>query len=460
MNFSLTASSPFRSVTTHGIISPGMRCRKLLGSPSTSIDGMWRSTSTQTKVSWCCYPPRCSVIASSQPTSASLWVEAIKLSFKVRLCIEGVPHHARQPPIIRKLLHVDSLFDCIDFNHRNDKEAQCCYVTVWSRNPNNIVKEAALWLEEIQGRPAEPWHFVDLGSSAARRPRSGPVHLLSYDILVHIDQIVDFRAPTEDGAEWLEWHSFKWRIGVLDGLSRPLQRRSIQDRLGPLKRDRSSDDEECDGADGCRGCSTGIGLRGPFVSRPSTNAISHRPRRGPPARVWTRKSSPAPAHSELAGHVLSGPLPGTPTLSQASEPLPWDMAHTRPALPPTTHSSPVNPQPLPNTPLSMHQLLAALPDPMFLESTLPMPTTPIISNPSSKQVIPDSLQPRKLAGPNGEVWLPADPFHGYDDPSSFSPGTEWQGEWLAHNNRAEPDATLDSDAETANLPSGLLDSPP
>jgi hypothetical protein len=58
--------------------------------------------------------------------------EAIKLSFKVRLCIEGVPHHARQPPIIRKLLPADSLFDCVDFNHRNDKEAQCCYVTVWS----------------------------------------------------------------------------------------------------------------------------------------------------------------------------------------------------------------------------------------------------------------------------------------------------------------------------------------
>jgi hypothetical protein len=59
---------------THGIISPGMRCRKLLGSPSASIDGTWRSTSTQTKVSWCCYPPRCSVTTSSQPTPASLWV--------------------------------------------------------------------------------------------------------------------------------------------------------------------------------------------------------------------------------------------------------------------------------------------------------------------------------------------------------------------------------------------------
>jgi hypothetical protein len=41
-----------------------------------------------------------------------------------------------------------------------------------------------------------------MGSSAARRPRTSHVHLLSYDILVHIDQIIDFRAPTR--AEWSE----------------------------------------------------------------------------------------------------------------------------------------------------------------------------------------------------------------------------------------------------------------
>jgi hypothetical protein len=56
--------------------------------------------------------------------------EAIKLSFKVRLCIEGVPHHAQQSSTLQKLLPMNSLFDCIDFKHRNDNKAQCCYITV------------------------------------------------------------------------------------------------------------------------------------------------------------------------------------------------------------------------------------------------------------------------------------------------------------------------------------------
>jgi hypothetical protein len=62
----------------------------------------------------------------------------------------------------------------------------------------------------------------------------------------------------------------------------------------------------------------GVGLRGPFVSRPSTNAIGHRPRRGPPARVWTRKSSPAPAPSELAGHAYPEPSFRTPAMGHAT----------------------------------------------------------------------------------------------------------------------------------------------
>jgi hypothetical protein len=75
--------------------------------------------------------------------------ETIKLPFKIPLYIEDIPHHVRQPSVIRMLLPTDALFDCIDFKHRNDNEAQCCYITMWSHNPDNIVKEAALWLEEI-----------------------------------------------------------------------------------------------------------------------------------------------------------------------------------------------------------------------------------------------------------------------------------------------------------------------
>jgi hypothetical protein len=78
-------------------------------------------------------------------------------------------------------------------------------------------------------------------------------------------------------------------------------------------------------------------------------------------------------------------------------------------------------QPLPTTPFTMHQLLVALPDPMFLESTLPMPTAPIVAS-----LLTGSLDTptEQVVGPDGDVRLPADPFHGYDGPSTFGPGTE------------------------------------
>jgi hypothetical protein len=143
------------------------------------------------------------------------------------------------------------------------------------------------------------------------------------------------------------------------------------------------------------------------------------------------------------------------------------MARARPTLPPTTLPPPTNPSSLPVTPYSMDQLLAALPDSMFLEASLPMPTTPINANLPCKKVILGSHQggilnsaTQSLSRPDGEVWLLVDPFHGYDDPSAFSPETEWLGEWPAHSSHNKLAVVLDPHAEETNLSLGLLDSPP
>jgi hypothetical protein len=162
-----------------------------------------------------------------------------KLSFKVRLCIEGIPLHARWANIIRKLLPQDSLFECIDRNSHSDNEANCCCVTVWSRDPNNILKEAALHLEELQDRPTAAWHSADPASTDGRRQRAGPVKMLRFETIIHVDQIVDFRPPTTSSAEWPVRHSFRWRLGYRDDWSRPPLRRTVQGRRGPGKRDRS-----------------------------------------------------------------------------------------------------------------------------------------------------------------------------------------------------------------------------
>jgi hypothetical protein len=115
--------------------------------------------------------------------------EPVQLSFKVFLCIEGVPNHSRQASIIRKLLPKYALLEYINYAYRSDNEAKCCCVIMWSRDPDNIPKEAAIRLEELQDRSSVPWHFTKPEAGALYRPHAGLMQTLSYEVILHIDQI-------------------------------------------------------------------------------------------------------------------------------------------------------------------------------------------------------------------------------------------------------------------------------
>jgi hypothetical protein len=82
-------------------------------------------------------------------------------------------------------------------------------------------------------------YLADPAEADGRRPRAGPVNVLSYEVLLHVDQITDYRPPTTASADWPECRTFHWRLGVRDDWRRSPPRRSIQGRLGPSKRDRS-----------------------------------------------------------------------------------------------------------------------------------------------------------------------------------------------------------------------------
>jgi hypothetical protein len=209
---------------THGIISPGMLLERASAAGSTSLVGMSRFCPN---IGFLVLLPSPSVhdhmisantglnIGQAKlqhlPWTRLAGAEVLKLPFKVCLCIEGASMHVCQPSIIRQLLPQGTLFECIDKSYRNENEAHCCCITVWSKNLDLIAKEVAIWLEELQGQPTEAWHFADLGDG--RRPRSCPIHVLSYDVVIHIDQIIDLRASTVASASWPERHSFKWWLG-------------------------------------------------------------------------------------------------------------------------------------------------------------------------------------------------------------------------------------------------------
>jgi hypothetical protein len=95
------------------------------------------------------------------PWSRMASAEASKLFFKVRLCVEGIPHHARQEAAVRRLLPNDALLECIDYNYHNDIDANYCCIIIWARDSDLIALEGSLRLEELQDRPHAAWHFAD-----------------------------------------------------------------------------------------------------------------------------------------------------------------------------------------------------------------------------------------------------------------------------------------------------------
>jgi hypothetical protein len=73
----------------------------------------------------------------------------------------------------------------------------------------------------------------------AHQPRVSLVHTLGYEILIHINQIVDYRLPLDSSTDWSESLSFHWCLGYRNDWRHEPSRHPIQDRLGMRKRDRS-----------------------------------------------------------------------------------------------------------------------------------------------------------------------------------------------------------------------------
>jgi hypothetical protein len=219
-----------------------------------------------------------------------------------------------------------------------------------------------------------------------RRPRTGPVHTLSYATIIHVDQVIDYRAPSASAADWPERHNFCWRLGFPDDWRRAPHRRSVQDRLGPPKRDRSPHQ-----GDGGRGPS-------PLDGEPSSRRGGlDRPHSGgaPPNGPRNNRHHGSGAQWVLKADLVGQrPLPhATPTklffVNKAivQEPMPWELHQARQVSaacggtgqnqkfwPPKDHpSSYQNSKPEPTNSFGMQDLRDALPDPMVLESTLPLP---------------------------------------------------------------------------------------
>lgn len=159
-----------------------------------------------------------------RPWSRMADADSANLPFKMRVCIEGVPCHGRQPETVKQLFHPDTLIECID-RPTSDKESACCCVKLWTSSPDGFALEGKLHLHESVARGARGHGW------------SGPVGLLGYDVVTHIDYVLDYSPPASPGAAWPARSRFNWALGLRDDNTSPSSRR--HNRHDPPRRDRS-----------------------------------------------------------------------------------------------------------------------------------------------------------------------------------------------------------------------------
>ncbi|CAN6233359.1 unnamed protein product [Urochloa humidicola] len=198
--------------------------------------------------------------------------ELFKFYYHVRLCIEGVPVHARQPEVVASLLPRQSVVDDLVCDMEKAEEEECYRLWIWTSDPAAIATTGTLHIQE-PFPPPEELYADSMEEPGMPTFGSEPAKALDYDVLIHIDRVMDYSPPSarsprrsydspisgipdeELEESWPGRHPFPWSLGVSDGVSRqpPASRRtSVHDRLGGRGRDRSPPRG---------GGSSGLGLR-------------------------------------------------------------------------------------------------------------------------------------------------------------------------------------------------------
>jgi hypothetical protein len=194
-----------------------------------------------------------------------------KLCYKARVCIEGVPADAHQVDTIRGLFAASDIIDSIDTNINSKEESACCRVWVWMENVGKLARRGKLDLEEPLEVDSPLLHFPELGIDAGAPSRRGPLKTLSYDVILHLDRVLDYSSsPPSSPDSHVSFHSdvsgmpseismtlacpttwgYCWFLGFEAGtFPQPPARPSVQSRLRfPDRRDGDDGDGAGSGA--------------------------------------------------------------------------------------------------------------------------------------------------------------------------------------------------------------------
>ncbi|RLN25033.1 hypothetical protein C2845_PM07G06010 [Panicum miliaceum] len=112
------------------------------------------------------------------------------LCYRGRVCLEGVPSHGHQIETVRQLFRGPVFVDGVDDERERDEEIGCFCLWLWTSDPDAIAKTGVLQIAEPVEVTEE--YFIRLGNKKWPDPRDGPAKLLDYDVLIHVDRVLDY----------------------------------------------------------------------------------------------------------------------------------------------------------------------------------------------------------------------------------------------------------------------------
>ncbi|CAL5026233.1 unnamed protein product [Urochloa decumbens] len=204
-------------------------------------------------------------VLNIMPWSRRIGASVGRLRYRARVCLEGVPRHARNSSSVAQLFSNPSFIDEIDCTVEKPAERFTFNLWVWTDAPNDLALQGTLQIQEPIEYPEEQFFGIDTMEMPIER--NAPVKTFNYDILIHLDRVLDYTPPFASSRshsfdssisdpplpEYPEVFNFTWVLGFRDG-ARPTRRTPVHERLGG--RENRPDRSPPRGGDG-----RGLGLR-------------------------------------------------------------------------------------------------------------------------------------------------------------------------------------------------------
>ncbi|CAN6380530.1 unnamed protein product [Urochloa humidicola] len=155
--------------------------------------------------------------------------DSCDLKYHVRLCLEGIPLHAWNESIAKRVVASSCDLHYVEEQSLRREDTRALNLWAWTKHPSHITK--VTWLT-LTGKSV----LVQDGFAPPAGRRRG----LTFRVIVHLDLVED--PPGADGRAGL--HDYKWHYGVVDGERTPRDRHDPAPADHHNRRHHGDDDDD------------------------------------------------------------------------------------------------------------------------------------------------------------------------------------------------------------------------